>query len=818
MSFSPMLASWFKDLKFASRMLARAPGYTFAAVLTLALAMAATTTTFSVVDGVLLRSLPYPQPQRLVRLEEKEPQLKGISISLPDLYDWQAAQKSFTSIAGYRTDNMNLTGFSTPAQVRASLVSWDLFDVLGVHPILGRSFTAEEGRAGAPAPVALLGHSLWEGRFASDPSIVGRTITLDGKPFTVVGVLPETLAAFAGHNGAFIPLAWTPAVYNKRGSHPGLYAIGRLKPGVSLSQAREDLEAIGHRLEGEYPRENGGLLPELAPLQEATVGDLRSSLVLMLCAAAFVLLIAIANVANLMLARGTVRRREMAVRAALGAGRAQLVRQLLVESALVGLLSGVAGVLLSLWGVAYLSANRPQAIPSFLPIEVDGAVLSFSIAVAVVSGVLFGVLPAVQISRTDLTTALKEGDVRGGTGHGNRVRGALVVAEVALAVMLLVGAGLAIRAFSRVLQVDTGMKPDHLLTFSYTLPEQKYPTLETRRAFHRRFQAELESIPGVKSVTLSYGMPLQGAPENSFAFEGEPQVSAGEAKMGNQFSVEPGFFETYGISILRGRAFTQADVSSGARKIIVDEELARKYLDPKDPFSKRFAGYAPLEIPTGEIVGIARHITHDSLEGKGRTQNQFYILWETTPPKLQAAMIQGMDVAIRTEVDPATLMDAVRRAATNVDPDQPVFDVKTMEQRVQDATASRRFSMTLMAVFGGLALLIAAMGLYAVIGYSVSQRTREVGIRMALGAQPGEVRRMVVSQGMRLTGVGLALGIAGALVLAQLMRSFLFSVGPTDPVTFAAVLAMLTGVGFVASWMPARRASRVAPMIALRQD
>jgi predicted permease len=389
---------------------------------------------------------------------------------------------------------------------------------------------------------------------------------------------------------------------------------------------------------------------------------------------------------------------------------------------------------------------------------------------------------------------------------------------VALALVLLVGAGLAIRGFLKLLQVDTGMRPDHLLTFSYVLPEQKYPTLGEIEGFHRRFKARLEALPGVKAVSLSYGMPLQGAPESSFSFEGEPRVGAGHSRMGNVFEVEPGFFETLGIDIVRGRAFTREDLTSGGRKVIVDEELARRYLDPKNPFSKRFAGKPSLGIPPAEIIGIARHITHNGLEGDGQTPSQYYRLWGQMPPALRAARIRAMDVSIRTEGDPAALAATVRQAAAEVDPDQPLIDVKTMAQRVEDAGASRRFSMTLLALFGVLALLISAMGLYAVIGYTVSQRTREIGIRMALGAQPGNVRRMVVGQGLRLTALGLLLGSLGALALSGVMRRFVFAVQATDPLTFGAVVLLLLGVGAVASWVPARRASRVHPMSALREE
>jgi putative ABC transport system permease protein len=813
-----VIRSLLEDVRFALRVLGKAPGYTFAAVVTLALAIGAITTTFSVVDGVLLRPLPFERPDELVDLWETSPRFADMSISYEDLLDWRAGQKGFTSIAGYRTESRALTGFSTPERIPTDLVSWDLFDVLGLRPVQGRTFTAEEDKKGAPAQVAILGNALWRSRFASDPTVVGQTVTLDGMPFTVIGIAPKSMQAFRGDEGMFIPLAWTQGNSARRGNHPGLYAVARLKPGVTFQQAKEDVETIGRRLWKEYPGSNDTVLPKLLSDRENTVQEVRPSLILLLCAAAFVLLIAIANVANLMLARGTVRRREMAIRAALGAGRGRLVRQLLVESAIVGLAAGVAGILISLWGIDYLAAHRPGAIPRFLPIELDRGVLAFSLVASLAAGILFGLLPALQISRTNLTVALKEGDARGGSAKGNRLRGVLVVAEVALALVLLVGAGLAVRAFSRVLHVDTGMKPDHLLTFSYSLPKEKYGTEAALRSFHQRLKARLEAVPGVKSVSLSNGMPLQGASESSFAFDGEPEPKAADAKFATVYFVQPGYFDTLGIQIVRGRAFTEADIASGVPKVIVDEEFAKKFLDPGNPFSKRFRGDAENHVPPIEIIGIARHVTHYGLEGPVPTPYQDYLLWQLVPPKYFTSVASALDVEIRTEGDPAAMTETIRRAVTDVDPDQPIYDVKTMDQRVSDASASRRFSMSLLAIFAALALLIAAMGLYAVIGYMVSQRTREIGIRIALGAQPTEVRRMVVMQGTRLAGIGLAIGLVGSLALSGVMKRFLFSVEATDPVTFLAVAFALTLVAVVASWVPARRASRVNPMVALRQD
>lgn len=806
-----------RDLRFAVRMLARSPGYAVVAILTLALAIGANTAIFSTVNAVLLRPLPYDDPEQLIILTETQPKYDRMSVAYPNYVDYRARNTAFTEMGAFRKDSVNITGKGDPERLSAHSLSHTVLPTLGVDPVLGRNFVAEEDAPRASKAV-ILSHAFWTRRFAADPSIVDRTITLDGAEWSVVGVMPPEFRAF-GKTDVFIPLGIRADDINfrSRGSHPGITVVGRLRPDVNLAQARADMRGVGDALAELDPENYEPTRPHLVELREHLTRDYRDGVLLLLGAVLFVLLIAAANVANLMLARAMTRQKEMRVRAALGSGRWRLIRQLLVESSLLALVGGALGLLIALWGVDLLAAARPQAIELLGPIEIDVAVLGYTFAVALATGLLFGLVPAIFASRQDLSQALKDADHRATAGGGHlRVRNALVVAEVALALVLLVGAGLAIRGFARLQEVDTGFAPHNILTMEVALPKARYKTAKDIRQFWSEARRQLAAVPGVESVSVSQGLPFAGAAESSFLMLGEVRHTS-NVNMAVAYFVDDDYLETLKIPLLAGRTFGPQDTAETPAGLIIDKNLADKFFPGVDPVGQRLQD-GMSEAKTVEIIGVVGHITHYGLEAQ-HVPYQMYYCYEQLPEESQQQVGANMTVVMRTAADPLGLAAQARAAISAVDPEQPVFDVMTLEDYVDRTVAERRFTMTLLAVFAGLALLLAGVGLYAVMASSVAQRTHELGVRVALGAQPRDVVRLVVRQGLVLVLLGVALGIAGALALTRMMTTLIpQQISPTDPATFVGVTLLLVVIGLLATYIPARRATRIDPMVALRQE
>ena len=807
-----------EDIRFAFRILLKRPGFTAVALLALALGTGANTAIFSVVNGVLLRPLPFQEPDRLVRLSEWTKQVPNMSISYPNFKDWREQNRVFDGIAATQSASYNLTGADEPERLQGRNVSWDFFDVLGVRPALGRTFRADEDRAGA-ARVCVISDGLWRRRFAADGMVVGRAVTLSGESYTVVGVLPAGYR-FGTPTDVFVPIGLEEAGARlaPRDSHPAIYAIARMKAGVTLAQAEAGMRSVVARLAKAYPKENAGGGVAITPLRDFFVGDLRMSLLVLLGAVGFVLLIACANVANLLLARAASRHREIAVRTALGASRFRVVRQLLTESVILGVAGGTLGLLLAFWGVSALRSASLGIIPTTADISLDRTVLFFTLGVSLLTGVLFGLAPALQASKPELSVALKEGGRSGAEGAArNRVRSTLVVAEVALSLMLLVGAGLLIRSFLNLSQTDPGFDARHLLTL--TLSHRVSAEDGAKAAqFFRAVEVRVRALPGVKAVAVTNGAPMLGASESLVGIEGTPSAEPDKRLLAVSYMPGRDFLKAMGIRLLRGRFFDEHDTQGAPLVAVVDEEFARRYLPGEDPIGKFFVGVPEMDIPHAEIVGVVAHVMHYGLDAPGPVQPELYRARDQLPDRFQSLFADRVTVVVRTSRDPAAMAPAVRRAIQEVDPNQPVFNVNTMEQVLSGSVASQRLSMFLLSMFAAVALVLAAVGIYGVMSYAVAQRTHEFGVRMALGAEARDVLRMVVRQGMQLTLLGVGVGLACALAMTRVMSSMVFGITATDPVTYGGVALLLAGVALIACLVPARRATKVDPIVALRYE
>ncbi|MDQ3805913.1 MAG: ABC transporter permease [Acidobacteriota bacterium] len=806
------MGTLFNDIRYGARTLWKTPGFTGVAVLALALGIGANSAIFSVVNSVLLRPLPYRDPDRLVFVMENFQQ-QDSSVSYPNFADWREQNRVFEQLAASRVTSFNLTGAGEAERLQGRMVTANFFHTLGVAPAAGRDFAPEEDRPGGEA-VAVLSHGFWQRRFGGDPSVVGRRLLLNGQSHTVIGVAPAGFEYYSPVD-LFVPLgSWTHPAMSERGSHPSIYAVGRLKQGVTLEQARAEMGAIMERLGAEYPLTNQGHGVTLVPVYENVVGDVRPPLMILLGAVAFVLLIACANVANLLLARASARRKELAVRIALGATRGRIVRQLLSESVLLALLGGALGLLLALWGTDLLTSMIPEGIPRLQETSVNGRVLGFTLLVSLLTGIAFGSVPALQASKPDLNDTLKEGG-RGSTGRRSRARSAFVVAEVALALVLLVGAGLMIKSFAEVRRVEAGFNPQKLLTAQMSLSAEKYPGAKAL-AFLDELQRRIGALPGVESAAFSNGLPIYGAGTTSFLIEGQPRPKMGEEPTAVEYVTTPGYFRTMGIPLLKGRYFSERDTRGSPMVALVDEDFARRFFPGEDAVGKRFQLFR--EYPAAEIVGVVGHVKHFGLDAAAPFQAQFYFTLAQIPDQYMNRMMGGISLVVRTAHDPADMAAAVRREVLAVDAEQPVYQVQTMEQIVSESLALRRFSMALLTVFAAVAALLATVGIYGVMSYSVSQNTHEIGIRMALGARPGDMLRLVIRQGMGLALIGVGLGLAGSLAVTRVMSSLLFGVSALDPTTFAGVTALLTAAALLACYVPARRATKVDPMEALRYE
>ncbi|HZM90614.1 MAG TPA: ABC transporter permease [Blastocatellia bacterium] len=813
-----MMTTLLQDVRYGVRMLVKNPGFTIVAVLALTLGIGADSAIFSVVNAVLLRPLPYDESERLVFLSERSQVLEGMSIAYPNFLDWRAQNNAFESIGVYRTNSYNLTGSGEPERINAGQISADLFTVLRVNAAVGRVFTNDEDQPGA-MPVVVLSHALWQRRLGGDPGIIGQNLTLDGRSFTVIGVMPPTFL-FPSRAEMWTPVglrAKDPG-WESRGNHPGLYAMARLKPGVTVEQARSDMEIVTGNLEKQYPDSNTGNGATLTLALENVVRDIRAALLVLLSAVGFVLLIACANVANLLLARATNRQKEIAIRTALGASRTRIIRQLLTESMLLSFAGGALGLLLAQAGVKLIVAISPNSIPRATEIGLDLRVVGFTIAVSVLTGVIFGLAPALQGSKPDLNETLKDAG-RGSTGRRHILRSAMVVSEVALAMVLLIGAGLMIRSFYYLQRVDPGFVTDNLMTFSVSLPTKKYPEEQQRINFYQQLLQNLRALPGVQSVGMATGLPLgNNGWQSGFWIEGRPDPPQGQRPLSEVAFVSPDYFDTMRMTLLSGRGFTDQDTKAptppGAQPnpfspptvTIIDEEFAKRYWPDEDPLGQQINFWGGKVT----IVGIVRRVKMEGLSTDSNRVQSYY-------PYLQNAG-GGMSIVMRTAGDPTHLANVAREQVLAIDPDQPIYDVQTMGKIWSDSIAPDRLYLMLLGTFAAVALVLAGVGIYGVMAYSVTQRTHEIGIRMALGARQSNVLGMVIRQGMMLAVIGLVIGLAAAWLATRAMASLLFGVSATDPLTFALISVVLAGVALGACFVPALRATKVDPMIALRYE
>jgi predicted permease len=810
-----------QDLRYGFRMLVKSPGFTAVAVITLALGIGVNSALFSVVNGVLLSPLPFPQPDQLVTLHENKPNFEGGSLSYPNFRDWQKDNRSFSATAVGRIYAFSLTGSGEAEQVTGELVSSDYFPVLGVNPVIGRTFAQGEDEVGA-GPVALISAGLWQRKFGASQDILGKTITLDAKDYTVVGVIPANFhLVIPGFRNAdvYVPIGqWSNPLLLKRGAGLGIHGLARLKPGVTIEQARADLAGVTRSLAEAFPDSDKGISAKVAPLKEQMIGGVRPLLLVLLATVGFVLLIACGNVANLLLARSTSRAREFAVRAALGASRGRVVRQLLTESLSLSVLGGGLGLLLAAWGTRAALEVLPAALPRAEQVGLDPHVLIFTAGISLLAGVFFGLAPALKTSQPDLHATLKQGG-RGASGSRHRTQDIFVVGEMALALVLLIGAGLTIRSLAKLWSVDPGFAPHNVLTFGLSLP----PTLigaspDAIRSAFREFDSKLASIPGVQAVSQTWGaVPLSGDDEQLFWLEGQPKpANENDMNWAIDYIVEPDYLKAMGIPLQRGRFFTPQDNEHSPFVVVVDEVFAQKYFPNQDPIGKRIN--LNLFGKPAEIVGVVGHVKQWGLDADDQQtlRSDLYIPCLQMPNEFIAMTPSGSAVMIRAQGESAGLLDSIRHMSAQISNRQVIFGAQTMDSLVAASVASQRFTMILLTVFAALAMVLASVGIYGVISYVVGQRAHEIGIRMALGARPADIMRLILGRGGKLAALGIAIGLTAALGLTRLMASMLYGVGASDPLTFGGVALLLTLVALTACYVPARRASKVDPTEALR--
>jgi putative ABC transport system permease protein len=809
-----IMETFLQDVRYGLRVLLKTPGFTVVAIIALALGIGANSAIFSVVSAVLLRPLPFQEPDKVVWVSEQMPQGGFNAVPAPDLLEWQDQSHSFEDLAGYSSDNWNMTGGTgEPERIPGAQVGANMFSMLGVQPFLGRAFTREEDRPGGE-PVAILMRSLWQRRFASDPDIIGKALTLNDKSYTIVGVMPASFR-LPDSVDILMPLALDANEQRTSDMIMLLSVIARIKPGIKFEQASAELQDIVNTLDEQHQAARPtGMRVGVTSLHERIVGNVRPALLVLLGAVGFVLLIACANVANLLLARAAARQKEFAIRAALGASRIRLIRQLLTESVLLALAGGCSGILLALWGVDLLMASIPQDLADIAQgvghVGVDGGVFGFTLAVSVITGILFGLAPALVASKPSLNETLKEGSKQSKATFGLRsVRGALVVAELALALVLLVGAGLMIKSFLKLQSVDPGFRPERILTMQLDLSMPRYGEQRKQSDFFKQVLERVEHLPGVESASVTSSLPLTGSSMMMMfmSVEGQPDPVPGQAPpvIGN--AVSDNYFNTMRIPLLKGRFFNEQDTETSAKVVIVNETFARRYWPDEDAVGKRVMGNSRSGRRT--IVGVVGDVHGSGLGEEVRS--------EIFLPYLQSPTSR-LSIAVRTEADPLSMVAAVRSQVQDVDRDQPVAKIMTMNQHLAQSVSEPRFNMLLLGVFAALALALAAVGIYGVMSYTVAQRTHEIGIRMALGAQQNDVVRLIVRQAMVLTVSGVVIGLGAAFALTRVMGSLLYGVSATDPSTFALISLMLTGVALGACFVPARRAARVDPLVALRYE
>ncbi len=818
------------DLRYGLRTLLRSPGFTAVAVITLALGIGANTAVFSIVNAVLLRPLPYRAPQQLVKIWGQYT-TQGIPqnwISEPEWWDMQRDLRSFSDLAAYVTGggaNLSTPG-TEPARITRNAATASLFPLLGVKPALGRTFTQDEDQPGHDKEV-LLSYACWQSKFGGDPHLVGNTVELNLEKYTVVGVLAKDFA-FGEEADLWTPLGLDKANPSNRGSHY-LEVIGRLKPGVTSAQADSELHAFAASLARQYPdnyRSDSGWNVFLRPLRTELVGEIRTATLVVFAAVGFVLLIACVNVANLLLARASGRSREMAMRAALGAGRRRLIQQLLTESVLIGCVGGLFGIALAFWGTSLMGGMAADVLPQGTKATLDVSVLAFAALVSIFTGLLFGLVPALHVSRPGLFDTLKTAARSSPAASSHKMRNGLVVAEISIALVLLVAAGLMVRSLQHLMRVDPGFQAEHVLTARVFLPTSKYKDQTSTIPFLRDFVERVRTLPGVEASGAVTLLPVNTSGSSGSTFIEDPAAKVEGLPVGRRFALKPyieadqrltegHYFEALGIRLIRGRYFTDADNESGPAVAVVDETFANRFWPNQDPLGKRICfGAVPNSNPPvplwRTIVGVVAHVKNKTLDQNGREQ--------VYAPQSQVTYVRNMSIAARTKTDPTSLAGTIRGQLASLDPTLPLYEIRTMDDQLERSTAQRRFNMSLLVAFGVLALTLAAIGTYGVLSYAVGQRTSEIGIRMALGAGRGNILKMVVGDGAKLAGIGIGIGFVVALVATRFMSTMLFGVGVIDPVSFVIAAVVLVAMALLAAYVPARRATRVDPIIALRNE
>jgi len=815
------MSTFLQDLRFGLRTLLKNPGFTAVAILTLALGIGANSALFSVVNGVLLNPLPYPESDRLMAVFASTSESEHGSVTYLNFLDWQKGNTTFSGLAAFRNTDELLTGMGEGERLSAYMVSAEFFPTLGVQPVAGRLISRQEDRVGG-TPVVMISAALWQRKFGAAPDTVGKSLTLNGQSYEIVGVTPASFALYGRARDVYIPIGqWADPTFRNRGVSFGTKVVGRLKPGVTIAQAQADMGRIAGNLAASYPDSNKGLGIAIMSLKQNIVGDVQAPLVVLLGAVAFVLLIACANVANLLLARATGRTREFAIRAALGAGRGRIVRQLLTESVLLAVAGGAAGLAIAYWGTEAVLGLVPGALPRSGEVHLDGRVLLFTLGASLFVGLLFGLVPALRLSREQLQSTMKEGG-RGSSRPRHRTQAVFVAAEMALALVLLAGAGLMIRSLSALWSIDPGFNPHNVLTFDTTLPRGLAGNPQAQRAQLRQIHDTLVGIPGVQFASLQGGaLPMQGQSDVPFWIEGHPKPAT-VREMPNClfYLVEPDYLKAMGTPLVRGRFFTDQDNERGAHVVVIDEAFARKYFAGEDPIGKRL-NLALIDTKP-EIIGIARHVKHEGLDADATSaiQAQIYLPFMQLPDRLMPLLANGIGVAARIRGRQSDIAPAIRHALAHVNSDQVVYGVQAMDDVIAEYLGDRRFSMTLLGIFAALALALAGVGIYGVVSYIVGERTHEIGIRMALGAQRADVLRGVLGRGAMMTLAGVGIGLAGALLSTWVLakRHMLYGVDARDPLTLVFVSVVLMAISLLACCVPAWRAMRTDPIVALRYE
>lgn len=812
------MTALFHDIRYALRQLRKSPGFTAIALLTLALGIGANTAIFSVVYGVLLRPLPYQNPPRLIVLHETTPRVGNVSVSYPNFLDWRAQSHMFSQMAAVYSVGFDLSGVAQPESISGEAVSPNFLSMLGVHPILGRDFDPSEEKSGT-APVVLLSYQLWQSHLGGDRNAVGRTISLDGRSFTIIGVLPPDFFS-VDKTDVMEPIGvWITGhseAAAERGDRGDMVVMGRLAPNATFEQARAEMEGVAARLAREYPAANDQCSVALMSIRDAFVSDARPAILVLFAAVMFVLLIACANVANLFLVRGAARTKEIALRIAFGAGRGRIIRQMLTESFVLACLGGILGLALAFAGIQGIAKLIPMDMLSGASVSLNGAVLFFAAGVVVLAAFIFGLAPALHSTKPDIQTELKEGGRTATVGASqNRLRGILAIAEISLALILLVGAGLMMKSLYNLMNVNPGFRPDRVLTMEMDLRTQQYAKDPAVLNFWQQVLDRVRALPGVESAAVGTVVPLTDNHNRAdITIEGMPVLKPGSYPHPDYHDVSSDYLRTLGIPLLRGRTFTDADNENAALVGMINQKLAREYFPNEDPIGKRFmSGHLdPMGKNPPKWITIVGEVGDTKLYGLANPARL-----EVYLPYRQEAN-NDMNLLVKSSVDPAALMKSIRAAIASIDKDQPIFAISTMNQLVSDSVSTRRITLVLLGLFSALALILAAIGIYGVISYSVAQRTHEIGIRIALGAQRSDVLRMVLKQGIKIALVGVAIGFAVSIGLTRLMASLLFSASADDPATFAGAAILLALVALFACYIPARRALRVDPMIALRYE